>query len=499
MRSCRHRLPLFVFLVLLLSALLLYPSLTRAAPTRQDAIHGSVTIYLFWGDGCPHCAAAKLFLQDLVDRHPGVEVKLFEVWSSPDNQELFRQMAAAQGFEPRYVPTIFVADRHWEGFSESMGATIEAVAAFCVQSGCPDVGAGLIIGEEDVAPSPTPEVAPMVDSQLSVLDAPTPPIISSPEGSGVVSPLPTASLELRPTDAVMLDPEIDSRSNTLVVPLLGAVDLGAQSLWVSTVLISFMDGFNPCSLWVLSILIALVLRTGSRKRMFVIGLVYITVTAAVYVVFIAGLFTFLTVISFLTWIQAAVSLLALFFAAVNIKDYFWYKEGVSFTIADEKKPGIYKRMRKVMNARDSLWALVGATIALGVGVSLIEFSCTAGFPVIWTNLVAAQDVSPVTFALLLLLYMIIYQIDELAIFGVAVLTLKASKLEEKHGRILKLIGGTLMLTLAVVMLIQPTLMNNLGFSLLVFGAALLLALLVLVVHRRLLPKLGIRIGTEYSR
>ncbi|MCD6285489.1 MAG: hypothetical protein J7M39_06205, partial [Anaerolineae bacterium] len=211
---------------------------------------------------------------------------------------------------------------------------------------------------------------------------------------------------------------------------------------------------------------------------------------------IAGLFTFLTIVSFLGWIQAAVSALALFFAAINIKDYFWYKEGLSLTIGDEKKPGIYKRVRKVLNAGDSFWALAGATVALGAGVSLVEFSCTAGFPVIWTNLVTAQGVSPLTFALLLLLYMVVYQIDELAIFGGAVVTLRAGRLEEKHGRILKLFGGILMLTLAGVMLIYPALMNNLGSSLLIFGGATAAALLVLVIHRRLLPRLGIHIGAE---
>ena len=49
-----------------------------------------------------------------------------------------------------------------------------------------------------------------------------------------------------------------------------------------------------------------------------------------------------TVISFVGWIRIVVALVALFFAAVNIKDYFWEKEGISFTIADEKKPGIYR-------------------------------------------------------------------------------------------------------------------------------------------------------------
>ena len=128
----------------------------------------------------------------------------------------------------------------------------------------------------------------------------------------------------------------------------------------------------------------------------------------------------------------------------------------------------------------------------------MEFSCTAGFPVVWTNLVAAQYVEPITFVLLLLLYMAICQIDELVIFSVAVLTLKAGRMEEKHGRMLKLVGGMFMLMLAGVMLFEPALMNDLTTSLLIFGGALVAALAVLVIHRRVLPLLGIHIGTELS-
>jgi len=212
--------------------------------------------------------------------------------------------------------------------------------------------------------------------------------------------------------------------------------------------------------------------------------------------FIAGLFTVFTFVSFLGWIQVLIALLALFFALVNIKDYFWYKEGLSFTIADEKKPGIYKGIREVMQAGDSLWGVVSATFVMAVGVSVVEFSCTAGFPVLWTNILTAQQVGTVTFVLLLLLYMVIYQIDEVAIFLVAVFTLKASRLEEKHGRVLKLIGGMLMLTLAGVMLINPDLMDKLSSSLLIFGIAIVAAMAVLVVHRKVLPHYGIYIGSE---
>ena len=137
--------------------------------------------------------------------------------------------------------------------------------------------------------------------------------------------------------------------------------------------------------------------------------------------------------SFVGWIQVVVALVALFFAAVNIKDYFFYKEGLSFTISDDKKPGIFQKMRRVMDASQNIWGLIGATIVMAAGVSLVEFSCTAGFPVLWTNLLAAQNVTALTFVLLLLVYMLIYQLDELGIFFVAVYTLKASKSEYASG------------------------------------------------------------------
>lgn len=426
-----------------------------SAATPVEA-NDPVYVYFFWGDGCPHCAEAEPFLQDLSQSYPNIQIDSFEVWNDAENQALFQQMASVKGFEPRYVPTIFIGDWYWVGFNDSIREEIEMVVSTCTKSGCVDAGANIFPDHEIVQPE---ACGPL-----------------TPDCSDESFPVPSAK--------------------TLQIPLIGKVNLSNQSLWVSTALISFVDGFNPCSLWVLSILISLTLRTGSRKKIFIIGLTFITVTALVYVMFIAGLFTMLTFIRYVGWIQAAVSLLALFFAVINIKDYFWYKQGLSFTIDDTKKPGLYKRMRRVLQAGDSLGALLAATVGLGLGVSLVEFSCTAGFPVLWTNMIAAQNVTPLTFALLLLLYMVIYQIDELGIFLLAVISLRASKLEEKHGRILKLIGGTLMLTLAVVMLLNPALMNDLLSSVIIFGVAFGVALLILFVHRVILPRFGVVIGTE---
>lgn len=285
-------------------------------------------------------------------------------------------------------------------------------------------------------------------------------------------------------------------NNTLNVPLIGKVNLAGKSTILTTALIAFVDGFNPCSIWVLTMLLALTLHTGSRRKVLVIGLIFLTVTAAVYGLFIAGIFATIGIARYIPWIQGVVAVVALFFAAVNIKDYFWYKEGLSFTISDKEKPGIFQRMRRVMDASQNFWSLAGATVVLSAGVSLVEFSCTVGLPMMWASILHTQQVAAGAFALLLFLYLIIYQLDELVIFGTAVYTLKATRLEEKQGRVLKLIGGVLMFTLAVVMLFNPGLLETMQSSLIVFTIAFALVLLILVIHRRILPAYGIWIGTE---
>lgn len=447
---------------LLLSAFLLAATTMRTGAQAQappPANAQPVAIYFFWGDGCPHCAKAKPFLATLAQQYPTAEVRAYEVWYNTENQQLFAQMAAAYGFEPSGVPTIFIGERYWEGYAESVAAEIEAAVAACVQQGCRDAGVGLIPGITPLVPAPLPTAA-------------------------VASAVPS--------------PVAQFKSDLLTIPWIGRVDLAAQSLAVSTALIALVDGFNPCSLWVLSVLLALTLNTGSRRKLFWVGLTFVTVTALVYMAFITGLFTMFRVLPFVGWVRGIVALAALAFAAVNIKDYFWYKSGISFTIGDEQKPGIYRNMRRVLMADESTWQLIGATVVLAAGVSLVEFSCTAGFPVLWTNLLVAQGATALTFGLLLLLYMLIYQIDELGIFLVALFTLKASRLGEREGRILKLVGGLLMLTLALVMLINPAWMNQLSSSLLVFAIAFGAAGLVLLVHRKVLPHFGIRIGSELA-
>ena len=452
-----------VFSILLPAFLLIFLLAdNRSVLAQTPQPNQPVYIYLFWGEGCPHCAKAKPFLEKLAAKYPGVVLKEIEIYNSEENQALFYRMAEKFGIQQLGVPLIFIGPYHLLGYIEDMDPQIEAVVLECIQKGCID---------------PASILAAMPAETTQATPAAPPPLVTTPETS-ITSPSNSETNSANYSTAGALVPQ----SNQLEIPLLGKVDLSSHSALLSTALIALVDGFNPCSLWVLTMLMALTLHTGSRRKVFLIGIIFLTVTSLIYALFITGLFSLLTFVGFMGWARIAVCLVALFFAVVNIKDYFWYKEGLSFSIADGQKPGIFKRMRAVVNASQSPWGMAAATIILAAGVSLVEFSCTAGLPVMWVNLLSAQNVGTTAFILLLLVYMLIYQLDEMVIFFSSVATLKASRLEEKHGRLLKLISGMLMLTLALVMLINPALMNSIGSSLAIFGLSLAATLLILLIQ-----------------
>jgi cytochrome c biogenesis protein CcdA/glutaredoxin len=372
-----------------------------------------VEVVLFWGEGCPYCAAERAFLDELAATRPGLVVREYEVFDDEVNQDRFRAMAAAAGIEARSVPTTFLGERVWVGFGSTTAAELEAA----------------------------------VDAALEGR--------AVPEAGGAV----------------------------VEVPLFGPVDVGDRSLLVGTVVIGFVDGVNPCSLWVLSILLALVLHGGSRRRVAAVGVVFLVVTSAMYGLYIVGLYGVLQYARFVPWIQRAIALVVGTLGVLQLKDVVGAHRGPTLGVPERAKPGMYQRMRRLADTERSLPVVLGATAALAVGVSLLETPCTLGLPLLWTDLVARADVAPPIALALFAVYLVAFLVDELVVFAVVLVTMRAVKLQERHGRALKLVSGVLMVTLAAVMIVRPTLLESVAGTLVVFGAAAVVAALGLLVDR----------------
>jgi len=396
-------------------------------------------LYFFKSKGCPYCAKEEPFLENLQEKYPSLTVVVKEISSSPETVELLKNMGQEYGREIRGVPATFLGENVWVGFTEEIGNEIEEGVRKCSDRGC-------------------------------------------------TNPL----VKLKGEEAVSDKPG-NRKNETIDVPFIGKVDLSSMSTYMSTAIIAFVDGFNPCSLWVLTFLLGLLIYTKSRRKIILVGLTFLGVTAAAYGLFILGLFSAFQYIGQLLWIRIVVAVIAFSFGLVNVKDYFWFKEGISFTIPDRFKPRIAEKFRNLIQKGRSLPALIGATFVMALGITLAELPCTAGFPVVWTGILNTQSVSRSTFTILFILYMIIYLMDELLVFGTVSITLQSSKLQEEHGRTLKLVGGTLMLTLAVSFLFSPELMTSLRGSLIVFGSAIASSTMLVLFRKLILPAFGIEI------
>jgi uncharacterized membrane protein HdeD (DUF308 family) len=143
------------------------------------------------------------------------------------------------------------------------------------------------------------------------------------------------------------------------------------------------------------------------------------------------------------------------------------------SISDEAKPRLFKRMRGLVGAERLPTLLVGA-VALAIVANSYELLCTAGFPMVYTRALTLHDLSTSGYYLYLALYNIIYVLPLLIIVLVFVWTLGSRKLQEREGRLLKLLSGAMMAGLGLMLLFYPEGLSDALSSLLVIAAALTL-------------------------
>jgi len=168
-------------------------------------------------------------------------------------------------------------------------------------------------------------------------------------------------------------------------------------------------------------------------------------------------------------------LLALTVAALNIKDFFWFKEGPSLSIPEAAKPGLFKRMRGIV-ATGSLGPMLASTVLLAIVANSYELLCTAGFPMVYTRVLTLAELDTWQYYAWLAVYNVIYVIPLLAIVIVFVRTMGARKLTESEGRILKLVSGFMMLGFGLLLLVAPQMLTNPMASILVLLVAVAVAL-----------------------
>ncbi|GAB3375580.1 glutaredoxin family protein [Azotobacter armeniacus] len=236
--------------------------------------------------------------------------------------------------------------------------------------------------------------------------------------------------------------------------LFGTLSVERLGLPLFTLALGLLDGFNPCAMWLLLFLLSLLVRLHDRRRMALVAGTFVLVSGAVYYTFLAAWLNLFLLVGVSTLLARLLGGLALVIGAVNIRDGLRPGGDFALSIPASAKPGLYARLRAILQADRLLPALAGIAV-LAVMVNFIELLCTAGFPAIYTAVLARQALTPTVHYAYLGLYILGYLADDALMVASAVFALGGRRLSERAGRWLKLLSGVVMLALGGVMLLRP--------------------------------------------
>jgi hypothetical protein len=223
---------------------------------------------------------------------------------------------------------------------------------------------------------------------------------------------------------------------------------------VFTVVIGLLDGFNPCVMWVLLFVLSLLVNLHDRVKMAVIGGTFVLVSGIVYFAFMAAWLNLFLLAGVSRVMEVLLGLIAGVVGTLNVKDAVAAGRGPSLAIPASARPGIYARVRAVVMAEHPGAALDGV-IVLAVLVNVVELLCTAGFPAVYTRILTRHELPVWKYYGYLALYNVAYVLDDGLMLALAVVTLSRRKLQERAGRWLKLVSGSVMLGLGAVLIARP--------------------------------------------
>jgi glutaredoxin len=234
----------------------------------------------------------------------------------------------------------------------------------------------------------------------------------------------------------------------------GTLSASRMGLPLFTLVLGLLDGFNPCAMWVLLFLLSMLVRLRDRGRMALVAGTFVVASGAVYYAFMAAWLNVFLALGMSDALRLALAAAALFIGAVNVKDFFAFGSGLTLSIPQSVKPGLYARMRRVAQASALLPSLAGVAL-LAVLVNLVELLCTAGIPAVYTAVLAQQSLGAIAHYAYLGLYIVGYVADDTLMVVIAVIALGTGKLTERVGRWLKLLSGAVMLGLGLTLLVAP--------------------------------------------
>lgn len=395
--------------MLIIAFLLFIPFIVTADETD---INKELRLYLFHQESCPHCQKEIEYLEELKEEYSNLDIVTYEISKNEMNYNFYIKVAnkindnldKKQQLSIGSVPFTIIGTDFYVGFEVSQKDSIKKSIDKFLKNDIVDV-VSMIKNEEDIS-----------------------------------------NIEFN------TDP-----NSKLNIPLLGEINAKTVSLPLISIVIGLVDGFNPCAMWVLLFLIGMLFNMKDKKKMWMLGITFLVASALVYLLIMSAWLK--VAISFNTsvWLRTLIAIVALIAGAINLKSYIKEKKRKTdgCEVVDEnKRKKIFTSIKKITSQKKFILSVLGI-IALAVSVNLIELACSTGLPLIFTQILAFNDLSSFEYTTYMLLYILFFLIDDIVIFVVAMLTLNIKGISSKYGKYSHLIGGIIMILIGLLMIFKP--------------------------------------------
>ena len=365
------------------------------------------TVYLFHGDGCPHCKEERTYLKTVEKKINLVE---YEVWYNEENEEFMNKVREEMGITKSGVPLTIIGNTYFLGYSETSSKVLSrAIDYYSDSENYVDQIANIKEGSFD---------------KESLVDT-------------------------------FSEKEIDENEKYIIkVPLIGNVNMKNLSLTTAAVVIGLVDGFNPCAMWVLLFLISILIGMKDKKRMWILGTAFLLTSALVYMFIMFSWLNIVVRVSTSTFIRYLIGLFAIGGGAYNLYSYVKTRKTSGCVVVDDnKRKKIFGKIKKFTSEKSFFLAILGV-MALAVSVNMVELACSAGLPLIFTQLLALNKVSGLVGLYYTLIYILFFLLDDLVIFIIAMITMNVTGISTKYNKYSHLIGGIVMLIIGLLLIFK---------------------------------------------
>lgn len=403
-------------------------------PVSAKADEKVINIHLFYGNGCPHCAAEEEFLSDYLKDRTDVKLYKYEVWYDSHNQELLSKVQKEMGTTNKNgVPFTVIGKKTIVGYADGVtDEQIKDAINYYLNNDYRDY-AGEITGKVKKA-----EVKEDITKDESK----------------------TEDKKENKIEKADDTKDSDQTDENVTVPVLGKINAKKVSLPILAVVLGFVDGFNPCAMWILIFLITMLFNMKDRKKMWILGLTFILTSGIVYLMFMLAWLNLATFISKIAFIRLLISVIALVVGLINVYKYIdsLKKKDEGCDVVDKKdRKKIMEKIISITHEKKFIIALLGVMV-LAASVNIIELMCSIGIPLLFTQILAMNNLSTFSYMIYMFIYIFFFLIDDIVIFVISMVTLKVTGLSTKYTKYSHLVGGIIMLIIGLLLIIKPELL-----------------------------------------